>query len=122
GGSTSAVGRPVDVCYPGPGQADPTAVRASSDESIRLRAGLLSLVVAIALLAVKYFAYRLTGSSAVLSDALESITNVVAAMFALGGVVFAGRPADRGHPHGRGQTGDFTAGSRGGLSAFAPRP
>src|SRR5262245_32056770 len=119
GGSTSVVGRPVDVCYSGPVQAEPTAVRVSSDESIRLRAGLVSLVVAIALLAVKYFAYRLTGSSAVLSDALESITNVVAAMFALGGLVFAGRPADRGHPYGHGKIEYFSAVFEGGLIAFA---
>ena len=94
-------------------------MRAPSDESIRLRAGLLSLVVAIALLAVKYFAYRLTGSSAILSDALESITNVVAAMFALGGLVFAGRPADRGHPYGHGKIEYFSAVFEGGLIAFA---
>ena len=98
---------------------EPATARASSDESVRLRAGLLSLVVAIALLGVKYFAYRLTGSSAVLSDALESITNVVAAMFALGGLVFAGRPADRGHPYGHGKIEYFSAVFEGGLIAFA---
>ena len=98
---------------------EPATARASSDESARLRAGLLSLVVAIALLGVKYFAYRLTGSSAVLSDALESITNVVAAMFALGGLVFAGRPADRGHPYGHGKIEYFSAVFEGGLIAFA---
>jgi cation diffusion facilitator family transporter len=100
-------------------QVEPATARASSDESARLRAGLLSLVVAIALLGVKYFAYRLTGSSAVLSDALESITNVVAAMFALGGLVFAGRPADRGHPYGHGKIEYFSAVFEGGLIAFA---
>jgi cation diffusion facilitator family transporter len=100
-------------------QVEPTAARAPSDESVRLRAGLLSLVVAVVLLAVKYFAYRLTGSSAVLSDALESITNVVAALFALGGLVFAGRPADRGHPYGHGKIEYFTAVFEGGLIAFA---
>ena len=45
--------------------------------------GLISLAVGIALLWVKFLAYHLTGSTAVLSDALESIVNVVAALFAI---------------------------------------
>lgn len=90
-----------------------------SDERTKLRAGLVSLFVGIALLAVKYAAYRLTGSAAVLSDALESIVNVVAATFALGSLVFAGRPADRGHPYGHGKIEFFSAVFEGGLIAFA---
>jgi len=92
---------------------------AAAEDRVRLRAGLLSLSVAVALLAVKYFAYQMTGSAAVLSDALESITNVVAAIFALGGLVFAGRPADRGHPYGHGKIEYFSAVFEGGLIAFA---
>jgi cation diffusion facilitator family transporter len=114
-----AVGRPASLCYSGCVQVGTGTARASSDEWVRLRAGLLSLVVSIALLGVKYFAYRLTGSSAVLSDALESITNVVAAVFALGGLLFAGRPADRGHPYGHGKIEYFSAVFEGGLIAFA---
>ena len=89
------------------------------DGRIRLRAGLVSLIVASVLLAAKYQAYRMTGSAAVLSDALESIVNVVAAVFALGGLVFAGRPADRNHPYGHGKIEFFSAAFEGGLIAFA---
>ena len=89
------------------------------DARIRLRAGLISLVVAVLMLAAKYQAYRMTGSTAVLSDALESIVNVVAAVFALGGLVFAGRPADRNHPYGHGKIEFFSAAFEGGLIAFA---
>ena len=89
------------------------------DARLRLRAGLLSLIVASVLLAAKYQAYRMTGSAAVLSDALESIVNVVAAVFALGGLVFAGRPADRNHPYGHGKIEFFSAAFEGGLIAFA---
>ena len=89
------------------------------DARIRTRAGLISLLVAIVLLAAKYQAYRMTGSTAVLSDALESIVNVVAATFALGGLVFAGRPADRNHPYGHGKIEFFSAAFEGGLIAFA---
>jgi cation diffusion facilitator family transporter len=71
------------------------------------------------LLAAKYQAYRLTGSTAILSDALESIVNVVAAVFAFGGIVFAGRPADRNHPYGHGKIEFFSAAFEGGLIAFA---
>jgi len=92
---------------------------ARPDEAARLRAGLTSLVVGMLLLAVKYLAYVETGSAAVLSDALESIINVVAAVFALGGLVFAGRPADRGHPYGHGKIEYFSAVFEGGLIAFA---
>jgi len=89
------------------------------DARIRTRAGFLSLLVAVILLAAKYQAYRMTGSTAVLSDALESIVNVVAALFALGGLVFAGRPADRNHPYGHGKIEFFSAAFEGGLIAFA---
>jgi cation diffusion facilitator family transporter len=94
--------------------------RSGADESgARLRAGLISLVVSVVLLAAKYQAYLLTGSTAILSDALESIVNVVAALFALGGLIFAGRPADRNHPYGHGKIEFFSAAFEGGLIAFA---
>lgn len=91
----------------------------SEDSGVRVRAGLISLVVSVVLLAAKYQAYRLTGSTAILSDALESIVNVVAAIFALGGILFAGRPADRNHPYGHGKIEFFSAAFEGGLIAFA---
>jgi cation diffusion facilitator family transporter len=77
------------------------------------------LLVGVLLLAVKYVAYLHTGSAAILSDALESIVNVVAALFALGVLVFAGRPADRNHPYGHGKVEFFSAAFEGGLIAFA---
>jgi cation diffusion facilitator family transporter len=98
---------------------DRPPVPAADDSRIRLRAGAISLVVSVVLLGAKYAAYRLTGSTAILSDALESIVNVVAALFALGGLVFAGRPADRNHPYGHGKIEFFSAAFEGGLIAFA---
>jgi len=88
-------------------------------ERARLRAVAISLAVSVVLLAAKYQAYRLTGSTAILSDALESIVNVVAAVFGLGGILFAGRPADRNHPYGHGKIEFFSAAFEGGLIAFA---
>jgi cation diffusion facilitator family transporter len=92
---------------------------AYTDGRIRLRAGLLSLTVSVVLLAAKYQAYLVTGSTAILSDALESIVNVAAALFVLGGLVFSGRPADRNHPYGHGKIEFFSAAFEGGLIAFA---
>lgn len=87
--------------------------------AVRLRAAVISLVVSTALLGLKYLAYELTGSTAILSDALESIVNVVAALFSLGGLVVAGWPADRNHPYGHGKIEFFSAAFEGGLIAFA---
>jgi cation diffusion facilitator family transporter len=94
-------------------------VLATEDSRVRLRAGAISLVLSVVLLAAKYQAYLLTGSTAILSDALESIVNVVAAVFAVGGLIFAGRPADRNHPYGHGKIEFFSAAFEGGLIAFA---
>ncbi len=91
----------------------------SAHSRARLGAGVASVVVSVALLAAKYQAYLLTGSTAILSDALESIVNVAAAAFAVGGLVFAGRPADRNHPYGHGKIEFLSAAFEGGLIAFA---
>ena len=95
------------------------AAAIAEDSPVRVRAGVLSLVVSVVLLGAKYEAYQLTESTAILSDALESIVNVVAAVFALGGLIFAGRPADRNHPYGHGKVEFFSAAFEGGLIAFA---
>jgi len=85
----------------------------------RLTAGALALAVAVALMAVKFQAWRLTGSSAILSDALESIINVVAGGFALTSVWIAARPPDEDHPFGHGKIEYFSAGFEGALIVLA---
>lgn len=67
-----------------------------------VRAARLSVGVATLLLVVKLSAWLLTGSAAILSDALESIINVVAAVFAVLSVSVAETPPDKGHPYGHG--------------------
>ncbi len=78
-----------------------------------------SLAVGGMLLAVKFLAYAQTGSAAILSDALESIVNVVAASFALLSVVYAAAPPDSRHPYGHGAIEFFAAGFEGGLIIVA---
>lgn len=79
----------------------------------------LSLVVGVFLLLMKFWAYRMTHSQAVFSDAMESIVNVVAAMVSIVVVVVAARPADKEHPYGHGKIEFFSAAFEGGLIAFA---
>jgi hypothetical protein len=67
------------------------------------RAATFALVAGIAIMATKFVAWRLTGSSAVYSDAVESIVNVVAGAFALWAIAQSHRPADRTHPYGHGR-------------------
>jgi len=59
-----------------------------------------SIAVGIAVLALKYLAYHLTGSVALLSDAIESIVNVATAIAALLAIRIAMQPADANHPYG----------------------
>ncbi len=60
----------------------------------------VSIAVGLAVLALKYLAYHFTGSVALLSDAIESIVNVVTAIVALIAIRFAAQPADKEHPYG----------------------
>lgn len=77
---------------------------------MRLRAGWVSLVAAVLVFGGKLFAWWLTGSTAVLSDALESVVNIVAAGVLVWTLLVAARPADRDHPYGHGKVEFFSAG------------
>nr|WP_221276976.1 cation diffusion facilitator family transporter [Deinobacterium chartae] len=70
---------------------------------------MLSLCVGALVLALKFGAYRLTGSVALYSDALESIINVAAAAAALIALAVARRPADANHPYGHSKAEYFSA-------------
>lgn len=73
------------------------------------RAALASLVVALLVLGLKGLAYLLTGSLALLSDALESTVNVAAVLLALLAIRFAQRPPDATHPFGHTKAEYFSA-------------
>lgn len=59
-----------------------------------------SIAVGLLVLALKFLAWHLTGSVALLSDAIESIVNVATALAALLAIRFAAQPADANHPYG----------------------
>ena len=82
---------------------------------IDARAAIMSFVAAVALLTLKFIAYFLTNSSAIFSDALESIANVAAAGFALYALHMAHRPPDHDHPYGHGKIEFLSAGFEGSM-------
>lgn len=74
-----------------------------------LRAAYLSLAVGCAVFGLKWTAYAFTGSVALLSDALESIVNIVAALAAVWAIRISRRPADENHPYGHSKAEYFSA-------------
>jgi len=79
----------------------------------------LSIGAAVLTIALKGFAYWLTGSVGLLSDALESLVNLVAAIMALGMLTVAARPADEIHAFGYGKAEYFSSGLEGALILLA---
>lgn len=77
------------------------------------------LLFSLALMGVKFAAYFITNSNAVLSDALESIINVTAGAFALYSIYFASKPKDIDHPYGHGKIENISAGFEGALIFIA---
>lgn len=73
----------------------------------------LSIAAALVTIALKFWAYLLTGSVGLLSDALESVVNLVAAIIAVIALTIASRPADSNHHYGHGKVEYFSAGIEG---------
>jgi len=86
---------------------------------VRVRAALLSVAVSLALLALKFAAYLLTDSAAILSDAAESVVNVLAANIAFFSLVVASRPPDEGHRYGHGKAEYVSSASEGAMIVLA---
>jgi len=79
----------------------------------------LSVVVALATIALKFGAWWLTGSVGLLSDALESLVNLAGALFALVMVTVAAAPPDADHPYGHHKAEYFSSGFEGLLILIA---
>lgn len=91
----------------------------NSSDKFRNRAAWISAIASVLIFALKLGAYKLTGSTAVLSDALESIVNVIAALVALFVIRYAAQPADENHPYGHGKAEYFSSAFEGGMIFFA---
>ena len=74
---------------------------------VRIAAG--SIAIGCLVLAMKGIAWRITGSAALYSDALESIVNVAASVIALVALRFAAIPADANHTYGHDKAEFFAA-------------
>lgn len=86
--------------------------------SIR-RYALLSLAAAIATIGLKTVAFLVTGSVGLLSDALESLVNIAAALIALYALSVAARPADDEHAYGHTKAEYLASGFEGALILLA---
>lgn len=80
---------------------------------------LISLIVSFILTCTKFTAWFLTHSVAILSDALESIINVVAGAFACYSIYLTGKPKDENHPYGHGKVEFFSIGFEGAMIFIA---
>jgi cation diffusion facilitator family transporter len=79
----------------------------------------LSIGAAVLTIGLKATAYWLTGSVGLLSDALESLVNLVAAIVALAMLTIAARPADEMHAYGYSKAEYFSSGLEGALILLA---
>jgi cation diffusion facilitator family transporter len=77
------------------------------------RYGWLSIGTAVGVIALKVVAYQLTGSIGLLSDALESGVNLVAAVLALVSLTVAAQPPDKEHAYGHSKVEYFAGGVEG---------
>ena len=79
----------------------------------------LSLFAGFFMLTIKIYAYIITGSAAILSDAAESIVHVVAVSFAAYSLRLSMKPADATHMYGHDRISFFSAGFEGAMIALA---
>lgn len=79
----------------------------------------LILFVAILLFIIKFIAWYITSSVAILTDALESITNILAGAFTLFSLYLSSKPKDHNHPNGHGKIEFVSASVEGTLIIFA---
>src|SRR5512135_1688494 len=91
----------------------------TTNRSSLTRFAWLSIAAAITTIALKATAYLLTGSVGLLSDALESLVNLVGALMALTMLTIAARPADDDHAYGHSKAEYFSSGVEGTLIVLA---
>ena len=96
-----------------------SASRLSTAATSLERFAWLSVAAALATIALKTLAWRLTGSVGLLSDALESLVNLAAALLALFMLRLAASPPDEEHPYGFSKAEYFSAGIEGALIVLA---
>ena len=79
----------------------------------------ISIVAALFTIILKTAAYGITGSVGLLSDAIESVVNLIGGIMALSMLTVAARPADEDHAYGHSKAEYFSSGVEGGLIVVA---
>lgn len=90
-----------------------------STAKLEHRAARIALITSVVLLLTKLTAWRLTGSTAVFGDAMESVVNVAASALVIWSVWMANRPADQTHPYGHGKAEFLSSAIEGGMISVA---
>ncbi|MDD3557329.1 MAG: cation diffusion facilitator family transporter [Melioribacteraceae bacterium] len=88
-------------------------------DNVKKKSAQLSLLIGILLFGIKLAAYFITGSSAIFSDAAESVVNIVAAAFTFYSIIVSSKPPDKSHLYGHGNVEYFAAGFEGLLIILA---
>lgn len=89
------------------------------EDKMRLKIAALTMLLGPLLFVGKLYAYQVTQSQAVLSDALESIINILGSIVTFFVIKVAVSPADKDHPYGHGKAEYFAASFEGGAITFA---
>jgi cation diffusion facilitator family transporter len=91
----------------------------NKEKSTQMFAIRLSFAFGILMLVIKWYAYHLTGSTAILSDAAESIIHIIGVGFAVFSLWYSFQPADEAHTYGHHKISYFSAGFEGALIILA---
>lgn len=75
-------------------------------------------IIGVLLFIGKIYAWQITDSDAIFSDAMESIVNIISAFMGLCALFLAAKPKDYDHPYGHGKVEFITAGIEGALIIF----
>ncbi|MBK8946554.1 MAG: cation transporter [Ignavibacteriae bacterium] len=92
---------------------------AKKDNFIKIKTAQISLIVGLLIFVIKISAFILTNSSAIFSDAAESIVHILATGMVLYSIILSSRPPDKSHLYGHGNIEYFSAGVEGLLIIIA---
>jgi cation diffusion facilitator family transporter len=94
-----------------------TSELSASDQNFKLQRNIA--ILSVVLLFIKIFAWFITNSVSILTDALESVVNVVAGFLGLYSLYVSAKPKDSDHPYGHGKVEFISAAIEGTLIAIA---
>lgn len=91
----------------------------TNNNKLKKKAAVISLIVGLGMFASKMIAFLITDSSAIFSDAAESVVHVMATAMALYSIILSARPPDKSHLYGHSNIEYFSAGIEGFLILLA---